>query len=70
MHHNRSYYLLCDNNDNTYLNKLKVQILEVGKDENGDYSISDKTIFHLQGGGQPMMKVILKRATGDIQLSS
>jgi len=31
---------------NTYLDKLKVQILEVGKDENGDYVISDKTIFH------------------------
>src|SRR5439155_19936212 len=25
----------------------------VGKDENGDYVIFDRTIFHPQGGGQP-----------------
>src|SRR6185369_8728661 len=39
--------------NDTYLDKLEVKILEVGKDENGDYFTSDKTIFHPQGGGQP-----------------
>src|SRR6266508_2142175 len=44
----RMYY------NDTYLDRLKfVKILEVGEDENGDYFISDKTIFHPQGGGQP-----------------
>ncbi|CAH1759001.1 11113_t:CDS:2 [Entrophospora sp. SA101] len=37
----------------TYLDKLEVQILERGKDDNGSYVIFDKTIFHPQGGGQP-----------------
>lgn len=38
---------------NTYLDKLVVKILEVGKDENGSYVICDRIIFHPQGGGQP-----------------
>ncbi|MCE8158864.1 MAG: alanyl-tRNA editing protein [Candidatus Moeniiplasma glomeromycotorum] len=38
---------------NAYLNKLEVQILEVGQDEVGSYVICDKTVFHPQGGGQP-----------------
>ncbi|RIB20083.1 Threonyl/alanyl tRNA synthetase, partial [Gigaspora rosea] len=43
----RIYY--CD----TYLNKLEAKIIEAGNDENGDFIIFDKTIFHPQGGGQP-----------------
>lgn len=38
---------------NIYLDKLEVQILEVGQDEVGSYVICDKTVFHPQGGGQP-----------------
>src|SRR6266536_5905948 len=37
----------------TYQNKLEATILESGKDEQGNYIICDKTIFHPQGGGQP-----------------
>ncbi|CAG8770704.1 4023_t:CDS:1, partial [Funneliformis caledonium] len=37
----------------TYLDKLEAIIVEVGRDENGDFIIFDKTIFHPQGGGQP-----------------
>ncbi|CAG8518520.1 9209_t:CDS:2 [Funneliformis mosseae] len=33
--------------------KLEAIIVEVGRDENGDFIIFDKTIFHPQGGGQP-----------------
>jgi alanyl-tRNA synthetase len=39
--------------NDTYLDKLEVKVLETNKDENGNYFISDKTIFHPQGGGQP-----------------
>ena len=39
--------------DNTYLDKLEARIVEASQDENGNYVIFDKTIFHPQGGGQP-----------------
>ena len=39
--------------NDTYLDKLEVEILEVGQDKSGSYVIFDQTIFHPQGGGQP-----------------
>lgn len=47
--------------DDTYLDKLQAEILVTSLDENGNYVIFDKTIFHPQGGGQPADKGYLEK---------
>ncbi len=39
--------------NDTYLFNTNAQVIETGKDDNGQYLIFDKTIFYPQGGGQP-----------------
>jgi alanyl-tRNA synthetase len=47
--------------DHACLGELEAKILEIGIDENGNYVVFDKTIFHPQGGGQPADKGYLEK---------
>lgn len=43
----RTYY------QDTYLSKQDAKVIDLGKDEKGDFVIFDRTLFHPKGGGQP-----------------